>query len=1640
MAQDAFFRNVAVDNMTVSNLKAALLGTVKEDEEAAQTKDENTEQLKLLNQKLDKLVGGELVKEMQALGKLVKTLAGTYKDQAELKGGGGGKAVKSAERLLSHVEEFGESIDKNVTKAVKESTDQVSTFGEKLSQAIVKVGSGFEDSLGIIKKDLGDLASKQLAKVSSGLSRLGGDIQSVSRIVYDKTIGTGVEYLKDLGEAAVDVTGKMITSVGEDFNKLDTYAETGLKKVGSSIAGFVQSVSKTGGTIGTLFAKDVGSIKMIYDDIVKLAKDAGTAISNTAQTIAEPFVETAKTMAKLFNFKPQLEATKELFDDLIISPVKSVASYGGKLLTPIFNEIKDAIGLFDPAVAATKAPGGGTAETAEIANTLGKDTQALFSIEKELQELPEVDDMQDLCRCICKCLGYNFKKSDQASAKEAANVAKTASKGFKPLAALMSLFSRQAREEAKEKEKGLRGRPRTKDPFLSGLDQFQYSKYIKARGSVTGIADILGAEKPLTAAVERIGPKISQAVGAIFSKLSPILGGLTEGLLESLIKPITQELENQEQVIRTTFVQSGMDVEETVKRTKELVVTEKDVIETGQMYAKIQKQQLKNLQRGITDTKALNRVTNMGLQTGTQIGANAEDTADMFADWKLKLGASNQQLFLMKSGLLDIARSTGVFGDKLKEAAKNSMEFMQNMRKAGTFTATAANNMTEIMARAEKTGTSEGAKRLIGALSGSIMREGVNERDRGLILRGAANAGPDQAAIMNKLIAGTIQSDTKLFGKLIRGMMKDFENAMGKPIEQFTQDELGQMGLYLEQTFGPLKEWDIVLKNALETTKNFEDKWQDLNKLTDMRKRDEQREQLVMSASNKVLGDFTEALKEAKGDATRAFDIVKQKGDIGPLLEKIGGAGIEDIIRKQADVLEKRVGELKLSEGDKKGFTGRIAEQRDLIAGVMQAVQRGEPGAQDKLVDLIEDLNKIEGEARMALERQTNPAFQANVALQSIDAEIKMNVAKLLRDHLPDIAKGIIDLGIWLKKIMPTLSGGAGSIIEWIANNPKLAAAIAAIGGLTLAVGGLGTAATAATATLAGPVGMTIALTALAVGVAYATAKLVGFKGDFADFISDLGKLAKGGQGEIDALKKANDEKRKKEAERLDAAKMPTKASQEMKEKFDIEGIKKKVAEATKTEKDIEANILQSAKALKIVPDEVKALSEVTDEQWKKILEVRNWQKNVTDRAGDIVDKAHEELTADLKKLTGETVGGVLGSVAGVWKPAYTATLSKDLTESQIEDRNKKQNLTEAIDSLVVAREKRKTEAKQLEDLNKSLSQIRGRFAAGFAPAPTDDKEWQAMVTAYRKRIDMPYAERIAGFTPEQQAQEAREKELYQRTQKMAPEQSRAGYITAAQKQLESLSPKELAGKFETSKVAQEALSQKTREAQQEMAGKLIAVINEQMSNKMTFGEYNKALEDIALLKKIQAGSVNPMEEMAKNTEKQTKAMTEEKSIYTHDTHLEKILNNINSNVGDIASFMESDDTQNAIAASMLDMNVTQLTSAIKAIEDVMARPTMPISTVEQELKRKQAEDQDKETNAQVENNTRETALRSRQTVGILRQIARLLARRGGRGRGVEPPTFTYDPFDEEPLAVGWQNADNDTNVGTEFTTDYITT
>jgi hypothetical protein len=184
---------------------------------------------------------------------------------------------------------------------------------------------------------------------------------------------------------------------------------------------------------------------------------------------------------------------------------------------------------------------------------------------------------------------------------------------------------------------------------------------------------------------------------------------------------------------------------------------------TGQSLSTGQRVLQKLLVRGQKDRRQTEQTMKAGLALSTQIGTSAEETADLFFDWHMRLGLSGRTMQALGRDIRDVARLTGVTGANLLAAAKSSEQFLRNMAGAGGLTRQAAKSMITFAAEAKKLGVMEDtAQNFMNILSQPLGILELPDKLRAFVL---SNIPPEyqHAAMMGQL--GKSKEGMKAFAK-----------------------------------------------------------------------------------------------------------------------------------------------------------------------------------------------------------------------------------------------------------------------------------------------------------------------------------------------------------------------------------------------------------------------------------------------------------------------------------------------------------------------------------------------------------------------------------------------------------------------------------------------------------------------------------------------------------------------------------------------------------------------------------------------------------------------------------------------------------------------------------------------------------
>ncbi len=908
---DDFGRTIKI---SFNDLRDALVNDLKQQERNTENRSDNTKEIKKLNDNLEKIIGRQLVDELKALQKLVKNVSECCEKTSKERGKSKSKSDRKedakifaeaiADKLGSGkgrdaAREIGDLLRKDVLPAFDTVNDKTLNFGQVLersqrrfSTAFKMVGKQFQSDFGAITGAIRD----KLGKINP--LKLGMDAATESS-----------EWFKNAWQGLINTASKSWT----------TFTEAASSRWSKISNGLSERL--------TLFTDDVKyAFSYITDNvIVRTFTKAGEKISKVWQDYGKPFLETLSKPFKAVGNKFMQYINP--ISKAIGGTVKDFFRMGSSRTA--HKEVDDM--LAKPDIVAMH---GHDEHKGEGKNGKSKGTES------------------GLCRCICKCISrlMGVSKDIAKSSKDTATTTRATGKvsgrtGDATVKALkaatdssnkksdkeesqQALMREWMKQESKKRweERGARA----KSKMLSGAAYAQNlifgGKPIETllHGASMALAKTTG--KILEAPFDLAGKIVSLipfigGLGPIIGAFGAALGGLAEGLVHLVLTPLIKQVEFIGDATKSMFVSTGatsapptisagkapggeewsdlaktmMEVDrnmESISKTLDVLGTKmSDVVETGHDFETIQKSMLKNFRKGIRDNKDLNKVTKTGLQTAYLLDSNAEHTADMFADWHQTLGMSSVDLRSMQRGMTQIARSTGLVGDNLMDAAKSASEFMDNMRKAGTLTAESSRSLIEMMARAKLTGTEGAAKSFAKILSQGRLRGNLSGHEQTL----AAIGGGGNSKLIDAITFGTVQGNKELekeFANNLEGWLKaqvggDPTKSLDQNMKKMSAEQISRLSYLTQQLFGMgAKEFQLQIKNMQKGAQSFSENIAEIEKAGSAEAMSLDKLRAVADKEIGWRAKFDTALNNAKGDTSKALDELLNMADLPKEMRK----------------------------------------------------------------------------------------------------------------------------------------------------------------------------------------------------------------------------------------------------------------------------------------------------------------------------------------------------------------------------------------------------------------------------------------------------------------------------------------------------------------------------------------------------------------------------------------------------------------------------------------------------------------------------------------------------------------------------------------------------------------------------------
>jgi len=465
-----------------------------------------------------------------------------------------------------------------------------------------------------------------------------------------------------------------------------------------------------------------------------------------------------------------------------------------------------------------------------------------------------------------------------------------------------------------------------------------------------GVAPEGGGGKPVKVGVdlpdEKKGKKAADDIGAGFSKgiddwraewkkmlLDPfnIMAKSWMEVQKAIFGGIEEELEYQKQIRAIAFQTQGV-TRATEDLQRQFVDLGKTVGETGQNLTAMQQEYLKNLRKGNMSRKQALTMTKIGLNLETMIGAEGQGVSETLYDWSLHLRLSVNQSAQISREVQDVARWTGITGDKLAGAVKKATELAKVLDHAGTATAQSVANLIRLNAIAEKFNVGDAVNDLNSALTSShTLFMKASPQVQNLLFGATAAVGK-----LGQLKQGIILQSREGMRDMAQGMemMLSRFGVTLEEIENLDPERLMRLNLQLGEAYGmQANEIKKVIETYREASKGFGDRMWDINKelengnLTaqERLKLERDRQQLVMGEGFRFLTMFDEAAKKGGDMASVMANMTgKMSTDIRKDLEQMGVSVTGDA-KMMGQIFNLTTKKLK-EAGSKVDFTPQIEE------------------------------------------------------------------------------------------------------------------------------------------------------------------------------------------------------------------------------------------------------------------------------------------------------------------------------------------------------------------------------------------------------------------------------------------------------------------------------------------------------------------------------------------------------------------------------------------------------------------------------------------------------------------------------------------------------------------------------------------
>ena len=465
------------------------------------------------------------------------------------------------------------------------------------------------------------------------------------------------------------------------------------------------------------------------------------------------------------------------------------------------------------------------------------------------------------------------------------------------------------------------------------------------------------------------------------------------------------------------------ETEGVTKNSRSLQKTYEDIGKVSKMTGferdKTQASYISNLKKGFKNQKAALDVSKSQLNTEKMIGVEAGALGETFSGMALSAGMTGSQLAQFGRSIQEAARNTGVTGENLANAVKQSDQFIKNLRNGARLTTEAASNMVELMASAEKFGVSEQMGSIAGvATKGLSGLMEASAQQKTLLYQAAGSMGAT-----SELISGTLLSTKDGLKKLAGGM----ENILGKfgiesldQIANMSDQQKSIVDAQLRAAYGMgLGEFKQSIEATKEASKGLDEK---LSDITAKQKQNltlgernlllDQKRSLTTGGSLNVMSKFSE---DAKTTGTMAEALEKFGSKLPSMAKDLKALGVTATDARGALKQSTEIALKSVNEGLKKAGKKQL---NITPAKIEEALKDGTGTAFRELESTISNAN---AELGVKEKSQVDALSDVNQSLNELNDTLRATSLAVIGGLLNQSG---------LAKVMTGIFGGAGGIAD----------------------------------------------------------------------------------------------------------------------------------------------------------------------------------------------------------------------------------------------------------------------------------------------------------------------------------------------------------------------------------------------------------------------------------------------------------------------------------------------------------------------------------------------------------------------------------------------------------------------------------